>query len=58
MKKRLTGELIELRNMDRRFEQVDKRFERVVSQIDRFMWWSLGLTVSATVFITSYLKSG
>ncbi|MBL6986096.1 MAG: hypothetical protein ISR72_03450 [Methylobacter sp.] len=42
--------------VDKRFEQVDKRFEELVRRIDRFMFWSLGLTVSCAVFVVTYLK--
>ena len=45
-------QIIELReDMDKRFEQVDKRFDAVIARMDRFMIWSLGLTISSTVFI-------
>jgi ABC-type phosphate transport system auxiliary subunit len=44
--------------VDKRFEQVDKRFEQmdkhlttITSRMDRFMFWSLGLTVSAVIAI-------
>ena len=51
--------------IDKRFEQVDKRFEQVekhfeqinnhltiiTNRMDRFMFWSLGLTVSAVIAI-------
>ena len=37
--------------IDKRFEQVDKRFDAVIARMDRFMIWSLGLTISSTVFI-------
>jgi septation ring formation regulator EzrA len=44
--------------MDKRFEQVDKRFEQmdkhltaITNRMDRFMFWSLGLTVSAVIAI-------
>jgi DNA anti-recombination protein RmuC len=51
--------------IDKRFEQVDKRFEQadkhfeqiekhltiITQRMDRFMFWSLGLTVSAVVAI-------
>lgn len=44
--------------VDNRFEQVDKRFEQIekhltiiTQRMDRFMFWSLGLTVSAVIAI-------
>jgi Fe2+ transport system protein B len=44
--------------MDKRFEQMDKRFEQIdkhltiiTNRMDRFMFWSLGLTVSAVIAI-------
>jgi len=53
--------------MDKHFEQVDKqlaqsreennkRFEEMGRRLDRFMFWSLGLTISAALFIVNYLK--
>jgi predicted nuclease with TOPRIM domain len=42
--------------VDKRFEQVDKRFEDMVRRLDRFMFWSLGITVSSAIFVVSYLK--
>ncbi|CAA9892134.1 conserved hypothetical protein [Candidatus Methylobacter favarea] len=44
--------------VDKRFEQVDKRFEQIdkhltiiTTRLDRFMFWSLGLTISAVIAI-------
>ena len=37
--------------IDKRFEQVDKHLESLAHRLDRFMFWSLGLTVSAVVAI-------
>jgi exopolysaccharide biosynthesis predicted pyruvyltransferase EpsI len=44
--------------VDKRFEQVDKRFEQIdkhltiiTNRLDRFMFWSLGLTISAVIAI-------
>ena len=59
----LRKEMRELRDdMDKRFEQVDKRFEQVdkrfdamISRMDRFMIWSLGLTMTSTVFIITMM---
>lgn len=42
--------------MDKRFEQMDKRFEEMGRRFDRFMFWSLGITVSCAVFVVNYLK--
>ena len=42
--------------IDKRFEQMDKRFEEMGRRLDRFMFWSLGLTVSTGLFIVNYLK--
>jgi len=46
--------------MDKRFEQIDKRFEEVdkhltpiADRMDRFMFWSLGLTVSSIIAIAN-----
>jgi len=45
-----------LHQMDKRFEQVDKRFEDMGRRIDRFMFWSLGLTVTSALFVVNFLK--
>jgi hypothetical protein len=44
--------------MSKHFEQVDKRFEQIekhltiiTNRMDRFMFWSLGLTISAVIAI-------
>jgi chromosome segregation ATPase len=44
--------------VEKRFEQVDKHFEQIekhltliTQRMDRFMFWSLGLTVSAVIAI-------
>jgi len=53
--------------VEKRFEQVDKRFESMQSTInngfkeinrrmDRFMFWSLGITISVGLFVVTYLK--
>ena len=42
-------------DMDKRFEQVDKRFDAVILRMDRFMVWSLGLTVSSMLFILGFV---
>ena len=54
-------------DMNKRFEQVDKRFEQIQAdsnqrftemgrRLDRFMFWSLGVTISSAIFIVNYLK--
>ncbi|MBF0264847.1 MAG: hypothetical protein HQL46_06200 [Gammaproteobacteria bacterium] len=53
--------------VDKRFEQVDKRFEsmqetmnngfkEINRRMDRFMFWSLGVTISTAIFVVTYLK--
>jgi len=46
--------------VDKRFEamllQMDKRFEDLTRRIDRFMFWSFGLTVSVGALIVAALK--
>ena len=41
--------------VDKRFEQVDKRFDAVILRMDRFMIWSLGLTISSMLFILGFI---
>ena len=41
--------------IDRRFEQVDKKFDSMILRIDRFMFLSLGLTISSTLLIIGFL---
>ena len=43
-------------SMDKRFESMDKRFDDMIRRMDRFMFWSLGLTVSATFLIITVLR--
>nr|VFJ57244.1 MAG: hypothetical protein BECKFM1743A_GA0114220_101861 [Candidatus Kentron sp. FM]VFJ66714.1 MAG: hypothetical protein BECKFM1743C_GA0114222_104344 [Candidatus Kentron sp. FM]VFK12721.1 MAG: hypothetical protein BECKFM1743B_GA0114221_102527 [Candidatus Kentron sp. FM] len=43
-------------SVDKRFESVDKRFEQLIRRIDHFMFWSLGVTVAAAVFVVNYLR--
>jgi hypothetical protein len=50
----LTRTLLEQMNL--RFESMDKRFEDMGRRLDRFMFWSLGLTVSATFLIITLLR--
>ena len=42
--------------MDKRFEQMDKRFTEMGRRLDRFMFWSLGITVSSAIFVVNYLQ--
>jgi len=52
----MTNDMKQLReDMDKRFEQVDKRFEQVIGRMDRFMIWSLGLTMTSTLFILGFM---
>ena len=59
------GELIQqlIQQMDKRFEQVDKRFEQMDQRfvelqrrMDRFMFWSLGMTLTVGGIIIAALK--
>ena len=43
-------------SMDKRFESMDKRFEELTRRIDRFMFWSFGLTLSVGALIVATLK--
>ncbi len=43
-------------DMKKGFEMVNARFEMVNARMDRFMFWSLGLTLSSTIFIIGFLK--
>jgi septal ring factor EnvC (AmiA/AmiB activator) len=45
-----------LDQIDKRFEQVDRRFEAITRRIDRFMFWSFGLTASSTAIILAVLR--
>ena len=42
------GELIQqlIQQMDKRFEQMDQRFVELQRRMDRFMFWSLGMTLT------------
>jgi len=42
--------------VDKRFEAMDKRFEELVCRIDRFMFWSLGVTLGVGGLIVTILK--
>ena len=59
------GELIQqlIQQMDKRFEQVDKRFEQMDQRfaelqrrMDRFMFWSLGMTLTVGGIVIAVLK--
>lgn len=41
--------------IDKRFEQVDKHLIQITTRMDRFMFWSLGLTVSAVVAVLKFM---
>lgn len=41
---------------NKRFEQIDRKFDEMGRRMDRFMFWSLGLTVSAALFVVNFLK--
>ena len=41
--------------VDKRFEQVDRRFDAVILRMDRFMIWSLGLTMTSTFVILGFM---
>ena len=38
------------------FESMDKRFEELTRRLDRFMFWSLGLTVSVGALVVAVIK--
>jgi predicted nucleic acid-binding Zn-ribbon protein len=42
--------------VDKRFDAVDKRFEELTRRIDRFIFWSFGLTLSVGAIIVATLK--
>ena len=59
------GELIQqlIQQRDKRFEQVDKRFEQMDQRfvelqrrMDRFMFWSLGMTLTVGGIVIAVLK--
>jgi hypothetical protein len=43
-------------SIDERFQSVDKRFEELTRRLDRFMFWSLGLTVSVGALVVAAIK--
>jgi chaperonin cofactor prefoldin len=42
--------------MDKRFEAMDKRFEELTRRLDRFMFWSLGLTISVGALVVAAIR--
>ena len=42
--------------VDKRFEAMDTRFEALTRRIDRFMFWSLGLTISVAGLIIAMVR--
>nr|VFK15375.1 MAG: hypothetical protein BECKLPF1236A_GA0070988_101247 [Candidatus Kentron sp. LPFa]VFK29996.1 MAG: hypothetical protein BECKLPF1236C_GA0070990_101007 [Candidatus Kentron sp. LPFa] len=43
-------------DMNKRFEDINKHLEQLMRRVDRFMFWSLGVTVAAAIFVVNYLK--
>ncbi|WP_296701348.1 hypothetical protein [Thiocapsa sp. UBA6158] len=41
---------------DKRFEAMDKRFEELTRRLDRFMFWSLGLTISVGALVVAAIR--
>ena len=52
------GELIQqlIQQMDKRFEQMDQRFVELQHRMDRFMFWSLGMTLTVGGIVIAVLK--
>ena len=52
------GELIQqlIQQMDKRFEQMDQRFVELQRRMDRFMFWSLGMTLTVGGIVIAALK--
>ncbi|SDX11523.1 hypothetical protein [Thiocapsa roseopersicina] len=42
--------------VDKRFEAMDKRFEELTRRLDRFMFWSLGLTISVGALVVAAIR--
>jgi hypothetical protein len=42
--------------MDSRFEASDRRFDELARRMDRFMFWSLSLTVSVGALVVAAIK--
>ena len=36
-------------------EDMNKRFDAMILRMDRFMFWSLGLTITSTLFIVGFI---
>ena len=41
---------------NKRFDDMNRHFEQLMRRVDRFMFWSLGITAAAVVFVVNYLK--
>ena len=52
------GELIQqlIQQMDKRFEQMDQRFVELQRRMDRFMFWSLSMTLTVGGIVIAVLK--
>lgn len=50
MEKRFEQVEKRFKQFDKRFEQMERHITEIIRRLDRFMFWSLGLTVSA-VFV-------
>ena len=52
------GDLIQqlIQQMDKRFEQMDQRFVELQRRMDRFMFWSLGMTLTVGGIVIAVLK--
>ena len=52
------GELIQqlIQQMDKRFEQMDQRFVELQRRMDRFMFWSLGMTLTVGGIVIAFLE--
>ncbi len=42
--------------VDKRFETMDKRFEELTRRLDRFMFWSLSLTISVGALVVAAVR--
>lgn len=43
-------------DMNIRFGEMNKNFEQLMRRVDRFMFWSMGITVASAAFVVTYLK--
>ena len=52
------GDLIQqlIQQMDKRFEQMDQRFVELQRRMDRFMFWSMGMTLTVGGIVIAVLK--